>query len=168
MAAGTASCLEFGSDQSFQRAPEIKAKTWFNATSYRRLSLKALSGKVVMLFFWTINDSTCEQAAPFLNQWYARYRDKGLEIIGVHSTELEATYSEHALFEKIEKLGIKFPVVADNDSHIRYSFCLQLWPSIFLVDRKGLIRAKYDGILNFPDIETAFKVLLDEKPPERR
>lgn len=167
--------------QTESKAPEIRAKTWFNASEYRRPALKAMAGKVVLLFFWTMDDSNCQRAVEIVNQWYSKYKEKGLEVIGIHSPEIDfdssvapkvgpelgrrIDFSESDLFQKIESLKIKFPVVSDRDSSVRAAYSGPAWPSFILVDRAGYIRAEYQSPLTFREVEKSLETLVMETTP---
>lgn len=162
-------CSAVSSAQEQRRAPEIKGKVWFNATYYKKVpTLKAMNGKVVLVFFWTLNDPNCESAAANLNQWYFRYRNKGLEIVGVHTPEWEFNKSESELFKKIDKLEILFPVVVDDDSSIRDAYGSTIWPSFYLIDRDGYIRGSYDGFYSSRDMQVMLEALLEESGRQSR
>ncbi len=149
--------------QQQRRAPEIKSKVWFNASYYKKKpSLKSMRGKVVIVFFWTREDTHCETAALNLNKWYIKYRNKGLEIIGVHTPEWVFNQSQSELFNKIESLGLLFPVAVDNDSSIWDKYGSHGWPSFFLIDRDGYIRARYEGVFDLGGMHTMLEGLLEE------
>ena len=67
-------------------APEIVNGTWINSEP---LTLKSLRGRVVIVNFWTFGCYNCRNTLPSIKAWDARYRDKGLTIIGVHTPEFE-------------------------------------------------------------------------------
>ncbi len=149
--------------QEQRRAPNIRGKVWFNASSYgAHPSLKAMKGKVVLVFFWTLNDSTCEYVASYLNNWYAEYKEKGLEIIGVHTPEWQFNNSQSELYKKVDELGILFPVVVDESSSIRDAYGRLPWPAFCLVDRDGYIRVQYEGVSSWRDMKKFVQTLLEE------
>jgi len=149
-----------------EKAPDIKGRVWFNTGTSSKMSMKALRGKVVLVFFWTANDTSCEMAIPPLNIWYSRYKEKGFEIIGVYADSWGFDMSEGAALDKIQSTGVKFPVVMDEDSAIGSNFKHAAWPAFFLVDRKGYIRGQYFAVLHQHDIETMIKILVDEGESE--
>ncbi len=155
--------------QQQRRAPEIRGKVWYNTIAYKkRPTLKALRGKVVLLFFWTMDDPACEDTAIRLNSWYIESRTKGLEIIGVHTPEWEFNKSESALYKKIDKLGLLYPVVVDNVSAIRDEYGHQAWPAFALIDRDGYIRASYEGINQFRQMKIMLDGLIEESGRQPR
>jgi peroxiredoxin len=150
------------SSEDLGRAPEIRGKVWYNAGFYKSINWSALRGKVVLLFFWTMDDAHCAQAAASLNDWYTQDRSKAFEIIGIHSAEWDFAFSQSALFKKIESLKIKFPVIADADPSVRMAYDVAGWPAFCLVDRKGIIRARYYGLFSYAEVKAALDVLLEE------
>ena len=154
--------------QEQERAPEIRGSAWFNAGAYKKINNKALLGKVVLIFFWTSNDTNCDSAARTLNEWYSRYKSKGFEIIGFNSPEWQFDSSASAIFSKIDILNIKFPVVIDEDSYMRTAYAQQMWPSFCLIDRDGYIRARYKGFYTYREIEKMLKALLEERAAQVR
>jgi peroxiredoxin len=155
--------------QQQEKAPYFTGDVWFNAGAYKKApTLKVLRGKVVLLFFWTLEDPNCEAAAVNLNHWYLKYRRLGLEIVGVHTPEWEFNRSQTELFKKIDALKILFPVVVDDDSAIRSVYGQQAWPSYCLIDRDGYIRARYDGLYSFSDMQKMLEALLEESGRQPR
>ena len=65
---------------------------WLNGGPY---TAESLHGKVVLIDFWTYSCINCVRAIPHVRALDAKYRDKGLVIIGVHTPEFA--------FEKLEK-----------------------------------------------------------------
>jgi len=156
---------------SLRRAPEIPHTVSFNTHAYEQLSLKALRGKVVMLFFWSAGDVNCRKAILQMNRLHGTYRSRGLEVIGVHSPTWESLEkSAPYVLEKLQGCGVAFPVILDSGNRIKVAYGRLMVPAVFLVDRNGLIRAQYNGSLDFPSIEGMLDQLLtqDGRPaPER-
>lgn len=60
------------------------------------------------------------------------------------------------------KLGIKFPVVQDNNFDIWKRYGVWAWPTIVLVDKKGSIRYSHIGEGAYGKTESTIKQLLAE------
>jgi hypothetical protein len=41
-----------------------------------------------------------------------------------------------------------YPVAVDNDAKVWKAWRNQFWPSVYLIDRKGFVRYRWDGELN--------------------
>lgn len=160
--------LKVGSvfSQEQLRAPEIKGQVWINAGCYDRISIKKLRGRVVLVFFYTSLDSNCDAAVLLLNDWYALYKTQGFEIIGVYTPEWGFDGAESEIYEKVESLGMRFPVVVDRDSSVRFAYGLTMWPSFCLIDRGSYIRAQYDAGVVYPEMKKMLTTLLEEGEPQ--
>src|SRR5438132_3728946 len=96
----------------FQKAPEFaQIAGYINTPSNAPLTLTSLKGKVVLVDFWTYSCINCIRTLPHLNDWYQRYADKGLVIVGVHSPEFEFEKNYDNVKSAVQKLGIKFHVI---------------------------------------------------------
>src|SRR5690606_7312170 len=63
--------------------PPLEGATkWLNSVP---LTPESLRGKVVLVDFWTYSCINCLRALPHVVDWYQRYRDQGLVVIGVHT-----------------------------------------------------------------------------------
>ena len=87
-------------------APEISGDQWINSEP---LTLKGLRGRVVLIEFWTFACYNCRNTLPTIKMWDARYRDKGLTIIGVHTPELDIERNFDSLRHEIAGFGNQVP-----------------------------------------------------------
>src|SRR5262249_59863938 len=61
-------------------APEIAGEFALNGKPTKLADLK---GKVVLLDFWAVWCGPCIATFPHLREWNEKYKDKGLEIVGL-------------------------------------------------------------------------------------
>ncbi len=94
--------------------------------------------------------------------WHERYQQAGLTIIGVHSPEFPWEKSLDNVKEAIGRLGIRYPVVQDNRYDIWQRFGVHAWPTIVVVDKKGVIRYSHVGEGAYDKTESMIKQLLAE------
>lgn len=141
-------------------APEISSGQWINSEP---LTLKSLHGHVVLLDFWTFACYNCRNTLPSLKKWDAQYRDKGLTIIGVHTPELDFERDIDQLRREVAGLGIKYPVVTDQDYSTWKAYGVEAWPTLFLLDKQGRVRWNHVGEGYYDETEQAIKKLLAEK-----
>jgi peptide-methionine (R)-S-oxide reductase len=146
-------------------APEIAAGTWINSEA---LTLKGLRGRVVLIDFWTFGCYNCRNTLPSVKSWDARYRDKGLTIIGVHTPELDAEKKLENVRREVAALGIRYPVITDNDYATWNAYKVQAWPTMFLLDKSGRVRWMHVGEGAYDEAEQMIQRLLAEEPSDNK
>jgi thiol-disulfide isomerase/thioredoxin len=145
-----------------QRAPDFTGGgSWLN-TGGQALNLAALMGKVVAVEMWTAGCYNCLNVVPWLKTWDEAYRSQGLIIVGVHSPEFSNERSAQYVREAVAKLGIRYPVVMDNDFRIWNAYRNVYWPTLYLIDKTGLIRYTHIGEGAYEETERVIKQLLAE------
>jgi len=142
------------------KAPEFAAGTWINSEP---LTIKGLSGRVVLVEFWTFGCYNCRNTLPHVNRWHDRYSDKGLTVVGVHSPEFEDEKNVDNVRKQVASLGIRFPVVTDNDYQTWRAYKVEAWPTIFLLDKTGRVRWTHVGEGAYDEAERTIQKLLAEK-----
>jgi len=139
-------------------APEIGGiEAWINSPP---LQLSQLKGKVVLIDFWTYSCINCIRTLPYLKEWYAKYHDKGLEIIGIHSPEFEFEHDLDNVKNAVKKDGILYPVALDNDFVTWQRFHNQYWPAHFLIDKNGNVVYEHFGEGEYDTTENNIRYLL--------
>jgi thiol-disulfide isomerase/thioredoxin len=145
-----------------QRAPDFTGGgSWLN-TGGQALNVTALKGKVLAVEMWTAGCYNCLNVVPWLKTWDDAYRSQGLTIVGVHSPEFANERSAEYVREAVVKLGIRYPVVMDNDFRIWNAYHNVYWPTLYLIDKKGLIRYTHIGEGAYEETERMIKLLLAE------
>lgn len=130
------------------RAQEWEVQDWFNS---KPLRLEDLKGKVVLVRFWTAPACPfCAASAPALNEFYEKYHDEGLEVIGFYHHKSPALLNPKDVQKYMEKFGFKFPVAIDYDWKTLRNWWLDVndrrWTSVsFLIDQNGVIRYIHPG-----------------------
>jgi thiol-disulfide isomerase/thioredoxin len=118
---------------------------------------------VVLIEFWTFGCYNCRNTLPFVKSWDDRYRDKGLSVIGVHSPEFDDERNVENVRREVASLGIRYPVVTDNDYRTWDAYNVAAWPTVFLLDKQGRIRWMHVGEGDYDEAERIIQKLLDEK-----
>jgi len=98
-----------------------------------------------------------------LRGWHEKYEVKGLKIIGVHTPEFFWEKSSGRVAAAVKELGIKYPVVQDNDSEMWNRFGVRAWPTTLLIDKKGDHRYLRIGEGGYEQTESWIRRLLAEK-----
>ncbi len=144
------------------RAPELRGGEWVNS---KQLSLVELRGKVILIDFWDYTCVNCLRTLPYIKEWHARYRDKGLVIIGMHAPEFYFARSIENIEKAIKDFKLDYPVVMDNDYQIWHAFANRYWPAKYLVDKDGYVRYYHFGEGNYIETELAIQIFLREINP---
>jgi thiol-disulfide isomerase/thioredoxin len=149
----------FDANENAKLAPEFVQGTWINSEP---MALKSLRGRVVLVDFWTFGCYNCRNTLPYLNGWQERYANKGLTIVGVHSPEFDEERNADNVRREVASLGIKYPVVTDNDFANWQAYDVEGWPKIYLVDKQGRIRWVHLGEGRYAEAEAMIVKLLEE------
>lgn len=143
--------------------PDFSLGEWLNIPS--PLTRLQLQGRVILIDFWEYTCINCIRTLPYLKAWYERYRQHGLEIIGIHTPEFSFGRSRSQVEEAIHAEGIAYPVLLDNEYANWLAFANRAWPTKYLMDTKGYIRYRHQGEGNYQEIEQALQALLLESDP---
>jgi cytochrome c biogenesis protein CcdA/thiol-disulfide isomerase/thioredoxin len=135
------------------------ATSWLNSAPLTR---DALRGKVVVIDFWTYSCINCLRSLPYVKDWYERYQNKGLVVIGVHTPEFAFEKDLGNVRRAVRDLGITYPVALDNDYAIWRGFDNQYWPAHYFVDARGRVRAHHFGEGDYDGSEGIIRQLLTE------
>lgn len=119
--------------------------------------------KVVLVDFWTYSCINCQRTLPYLNEWHDKYADDGLVIVGVHTPEFDFEKDFENVSRAVEKYGIEYPVVLDNDFSTWTSYQNRFWPRKYLVDIDGFIVYDHIGEGGYEETEEKIVELLNER-----
>ncbi|WP_339029812.1 thioredoxin family protein [Bradyrhizobium symbiodeficiens] len=144
---------------SQQTAPDFTGiNNWFNS---KPLSLADLRGKVVLVDFWTYGCVNCVNTLPHVTDLYAKYKDKGLVVIGVHTPEFPFERSASNVQAALKRHGITYPVAQDNDSKTWNAYRNQYWPAQYVIDQNGKIVFQHAGEGRYDEIDRTVARLLN-------
>ena len=136
--------------------PILHATDWLNGHP-------TVSGKVVVLDVFTVDCFNCRNVVPLLRDLYRTKRDKGLEIIGIHSPETPIEKQRSHFVENLVSQGIRWPVALDNGFSLWDSYGVNAWPTQLFFDRHGQLRKVIVGDSQDPAVRAEVESLLAEK-----
>ncbi len=144
--------------KSVQGSPyqEIRNPSGFVNTDGITIS-ELVGTKVILVDFMTYSCINCQRTFPYLNDWYARYKDQGLEIIGIHTPEFAFEHDLDNVRAAMQKFGITYPVILDNEYATWAAYKNRYWPRKYLIDIHGNI--VYDHIGEGAYAETENKIV---------
>ena len=134
------------------RAPNFSLMT----SSGQTVELKKLQGKAVVVNFWATWCGPCRAEIPGMAEIYGKYKDKGVEIVGVSLDD--RGWSVVNPF--VQKLGIPYPVVLGNDQVVQAYGGIDAIPTTFFVDKKGTVVKKHVGYMSKDDFEKILRSVL--------
>ena len=141
-------------------APEFAGvERWLNSEP---LTMAGLRGKVVLIDFWTYTCINCIRTMPYLRDWHAKYADRGLALIGVHTPEFEYEKLAENVIDASDELGVVWPVAQDNDFRTWRAYDNRYWPAKYLMDADGVVRYRHFGEGEYDETERRIRELLEE------
>ena len=144
-------------------APELRGITnWINSN---QITMDQLKGQVVLIDFWTYTCVNCIRTIPYLKEWFERYKDQDLVIIGLHAPEFEFEKLSANVSKFTNLHGIGWPIAQDNDMKTWDAYDNMYWPAKYLIDKDGVIRYRHFGEGNYAETEIAIQELLSEITP---
>lgn len=141
-------------------APELQGLgNWHKSVP---LTIAGLRGKVVLVHFWTFECINCIRTLSAIQGYWEKYKDKPFVVIGVHTPEFTAEKLDANLTKAIEKRGLTYPVVQDNDFATWNAFGNQYWPAAYIIDVQGNIRYEHFGEGEYDTMDRNIHDLLGE------
>jgi thiol-disulfide isomerase/thioredoxin len=134
------------------------ATRWLNSAP---LTTAELRGHVVLVDFWTFSCINWIRTAPYLRAWDARYRERDLIVIGVHTPEFPFETDVDSISRAIGERELAYPVAVDSDYAIWDAFANRYWPALYIADGDGAIRFHHFGEGRYEESERAIQQLLD-------
>lgn len=143
-------------------SPELYDISGYLNTNDKEIKISDFEGKVVLIDFWTYTCINCIRTLPYLTSWDSKYKDKGLVIIGVHTPEFEFEKEKGNVQNALDRYGIEYPVVQDNNRGTWNAFDNRYWPAKYLIDADGYIRYLHFGEGAYEETELEIQKLLSE------
>lgn len=129
-----------------------------NGTTY---DAKALAGKVVVVNFWATWCKPCNHEIPDLSKAYAKYKDKGLVMLGVLASD-DPEPSQLLNFQSDHEMT--YPVIRGDDAVIGAFRSPRNLPTTFIFDRGGKqVGSPHVGAMREADLDELLAPLLAEK-----
>ena len=140
------------------------ADEWINS---KPLTLEELEGQVVLIDIWTFDCWNCYRSFPWLRDLESRLADEPFQVIGVHSPEFDHERVRSNIVDKVREFGLEHPVMIDNDFSYWKALNNRYWPTFYIVDKHGRLRAIFVGETHAGDaqakrIEATIRELLRE------
>ena len=146
----------------YKIAPDIVGIAHYLNTTPEKLN-EQIKDKVVLYDIWTYSCINCIRTLPYITAWDDKYADEGLLVVGIHSPEFEFEKDPENVQMAIDKHGINYPVVLDNDMETWKAFENRYWPRKYIADHEGYIRYDHIGEGGYQETEKIIQQLLKER-----
>lgn len=150
-------------------APEFthsNPQAWINSPP---LKLADLRGQVVLLDFWTFDCWNCYRSFPWLKSVESQFADREFTVVGIHTPEFQHERVRANVVGKVKQFMLDHAVMMDNDYSYWKAMGNRYWPTFYLIDKQGRVRAMYIGETHVGErrakaIEAQITQLLAEQP----
>ena len=120
------------------------------------LHLAALQGKVLLLEVWFTGCPPCMQEAPVLASLDRELASRGLVIIGANDDRnLGLDYDDSVRQRYRQEHHISYPMVSWTKESDQAYGGISIFPTLFLVDRRGVIRGHWIGYVQLQPLRQA-------------
>lgn len=119
------------------------------------LPAKALQDKAVLVVFWATWCPACQKELPELQKLYEKHRARGFEILALSVDADRFTVEE---FWKDHEYT--FPVAMNAPAHGKVFGPVRATPTLYLIDRKGVLRMARLGRMGLQQLEARLLPLL--------
>jgi peroxiredoxin len=124
--------------------------------SGKPVSLSAYRGKVLVINFWATWCVPCRTEIPGFIDLYNRYRQSGLEIVGIAVDEPASIVGPYA-----REIEINYPVLLEGGRHeVHEAYGLVGLPTTIIINRDGTRCEQHVGFTRRSTFEEAIKRLL--------
>jgi thiol-disulfide isomerase/thioredoxin len=119
-----------------------ESQRWINSSP---LSVKDLSGKVVLIDIWTYGCWNCYRSIPWLNSLEQKFDSDKFMIVGIHTPEFDHETEREKVIKKCEEFEVTHPVMMDNDFAYWKALRNRYWPTFYIADKNGVVRGVFIG-----------------------
>jgi len=138
--------------------PSLAGATgWLNSQPLMSADLR---GKVVLVDFWTYTCVNWRRTLPYVRAWAAKYKDRGLVVIGVHTPEFSFEKDVDNIRWALKDMRIDYPVAVDSNYGVWRAFNNEYWPALYIIDAQGHIRHHQFGEGGYEQSERVIQQLL--------
>lgn len=158
------------SDPRFGQAVERQLSGWegkpapafkLQGLDGHTLDSASMGGKVVLLYVWFTGCPPCMKEAPALVRLQNEFASKGFTIVGANADRLLGlSYDDAVRARYIKENKISFPVVHwTKESDSAYGN-ISIFPTLYLIDRKGVITHHWVGYVAQEELRQAISPAL--------
>jgi len=121
------------------------------------IALADLKDRVLLVDFWATWCPPCVASMPALQRLHDELGPKGFSVVGVNQEAGEEDLVRRFLADR----RISFPIAMDDGSIAR-EWGVYTFPTSFLVDRDGVVRKTYRGVISEGAVKRDVEHLLEK------
>ena len=126
------------------RAQTVKNYTLQNIQN-EKVDLYDLKGEAItVLDFWTTWCNPCKKAIPQLNITYDKYKEQGVQIIGINCDGPRTVAKVPGVSQSFQ---IEYPVLIDINSDILNALNLSNFPTLVILDGNNRVKYMHEGFV---------------------
>lgn len=127
----------------------------------KKIKLSDLRGKVVLVDFWFTRCGPCRSMVPDEHKMVKRLDKKPFVLLGVSVDE-----DGDELKSVLQEEKITWPCVWDKDQSLAAQWEVQAFPTLVLIDQKGIVRYQTKGVPNMTQLNKHIDNILAEGDSE--
>lgn len=133
----------------YKPAPELIGTDWLDAPEGKPMTLESLKGKVVMVTFFASRCINCKRNLKAYGRIQDRFKHRDFVHIAIHTPELKGENEPEAIRAMLKEYGVTFPVLRDGESKNWKAWKQEWWPTVHLIDKKGVVQGRWAGELAY-------------------
>jgi len=110
------------------------------------VTLADMKGKTVIINFWATWCPPCRRELPSMQRTYAKYKDRGLVILGINVGE-----SWYTIAPFLSPFNIQFPILLDTDSSVMNTWKAVGLPTSYVINKEGVVTHRITGGRDWDD-----------------
>jgi len=131
---------------------------WINVPSLR---MDQQRGRPVLVEFWDFCRVNSLQTLPYIKQWYQKYKDDGLQVVGIHCGGFAPSKDLTNIKDAVSRLGIEYPVLVDTEFSVWKQYGSRGWPARFLWNQELTLHSYHYGEGAYSETEAEIRKLLN-------
>lgn len=126
-----------------------------NVAGDEPITLSNYRGDYVVVNMWATWCPPCRDEMPDFINFYEKYKDDGVEMIGVNMTTQERNLEVVDQF--IDDFNIPFVTALDEEGVILSDYEVHVMPTTYIIDPTGRVAVRRQGLINYEMLENYYK-----------